>query len=57
MLLNKMDSGSTNKKDFFIKEKEQNFYCITTVEKEWDCHFMRNKKVKRKYNSTFKLLA
>lgn len=50
--LNQAGSGGIGY--YLIKENEN--YKVTIVYNEWDCSFMRNKKVLRKYISTFKTL-
>lgn len=53
MIANNMTEGGYRGTDYFITF-ENDVYYLKQVKMEWDCDFMRNKKIKRVYNSKFK---
>lgn len=54
MLDNNMNEGSYKRVNYFISN-ENNVYVLRQEKMEWDCDFIRNKKIKRVYKSKFTL--
>ena len=52
MIENNMNEGGYRGTDYFIS-LEEDVYSLRQVKMEWDCDFMRNKKIKRVYKSKF----